>query len=140
MKVKMIPQTFVILGTEKFKSDLDPMSTEYTDAMHKWAEHQYRRDNMVSEHEDWKQMETCKNQILDVLEHTRADSVYNAIADFYTTTSFEKGHRLHTQTLRRLLRNISSRVGKNAVRVAAWEFFEDKLDYNDYQSYATKEN
>ncbi len=139
MKVKMIPQTFVILGTERFKSDLNPLSVEYTDAMDKWAKHYYRRENLVSEHEDWKQMETCKNQILEVLNKTRADAVYSAIADFYTTTSFEEVHRPHISQIRRLLKDVASRVGKDAVRVAAWEFFEDKLDYNDYQSYATKE-
>ena len=90
MKTKMIPRNFVVLGYEKFKSDLNPLSVEYTDEMNRWAKHNHRENNMISDTEDLKQKELCKDQILQILRTSRIDSVYDALTCFFIESRFEK--------------------------------------------------
>ena len=118
------------------------MDEEYIREMNRWTKYHYRDSNMISNKEDLKQREECKKQILQILNTTRSDSVYDALADFFSKTSFDKKSisSFSIDSIRKLLRKLSDKVGKNVIRIASWEFFSDKLNYEDYQQYVIKEN
>ena len=139
----MIPRNFVVLGYEKFKSDLNPMDEEYIKEMNRWTKYHHRYSNMISDKEDLKQREECKKQIFQILNTSREDSVYDALTDFFSVRCFVDKKSISSfsiNNIRKLLKRISEKVGKNVIRIASWEFFSDKLNYDDYQSYLTKKN
>ena len=139
----MIPRNFVVLGYEEFKSNLNPIDKEYTNEMNSWTKYHHRDDNMISDKEDLKQREECKNQIFYILNTSREDSVYDALTDFFSVKCFADEKSISSfsiNNLRKLLKRISYKVGKNVIRIASWEFFSDKLNYDDYQSYMRCKN
>ena len=141
MKTRMIPKNFVVLGYEEFNSELGITTKEYIAEMNRWSKYHLRNSNMISDAEDLTQREDCKNQILQILKSTREDSVYDALTDFFSGQYLAdtKSQPLFSiNNIRKLLYRISDRVGKNVIRIASWEFFSDKLNYDDYQSYANK--
>ena len=134
----MISRSFVVFGYEEFKSNLNPISEEYINAMNRWTKHHHRDSNMISDKEDLKQRDECKNQVLQILNTSREDSVYDALSDFFSVRCFVDEKSISSfsiNNIRKLLKRISDKVGKNVIRIASWEFFSDKLNYDDYQSY-----
>jgi hypothetical protein len=130
MKNKMRPRQFTVHGGLNFEPKHPVLSPEYEKELKEYGEALWSEEK-VTDDEDLKQKEVIKNDILNVLGKTRHDSVHDAVV------SFLSNNPLH---LKRCLNSISTNLGKNYVRIASFDYFSDKLTYEDYLAYMTNES
>jgi hypothetical protein len=120
MKVRMKDKMWPVMGA-------DPNDTDYM-------------KDMITEEEDLIQREKCKNQILDILNKNRSDSVYDAVAELFTHGHNERARMIYcVEPLRKVLNIIAKTSNSDVVRMAAWQFFDKDLDYDDYVKGQVKE-
>lgn len=126
----MIPRQFTVHGGLNFEPKHPVLSPEYELELREYRDAVHNAEKVTDE-EDLKQREIIKNDILNVFGKTRHDSVHDAIV------SFLSDNPLH---LRRCLHSISDNLGKNYVRIASFDYFSDKLTYEDYLAYMMNKN
>ncbi len=126
----MIPRQFTVHGGLQFEPKHPVLSTEYERELKEYRNSLWESEQVTDE-EDLKQREIIKNDILNVLGKTRHDSVHDAIVSFLSDSPIH---------LRRCLNSISDKLGKNYVRIASFDYFSDKLTYEDYLDYMTNKN
>lgn len=130
MKAKIIPRQFIVHGTLDFQPKHPVLSPEYEQELKEYGKSVWEQE-MVTDEEDLKQKEVIKKDILNVLGKTRHDSVHDAVV------SFLSDNPLH---LRMILHSLSDNLGKNYVRIASFDYFSDRLTYEDYVAYMTNKN